>query len=55
MPTYELKQPHEHGGQKFAKGARIQVREAIAERLPGVFGNPIAEAAADKAAAKAKE
>jgi hypothetical protein len=55
MPTYALKKPHEHGGKQYAKDALITVREAIAKRLPDVFGDPIKEPAADKAAAKSKE
>jgi hypothetical protein len=55
MPTYVLKKPHEHGGKQYAKDDPITVREAIAKRLPEVFGDPINTAAAEKAAAKSKE
>ena len=55
MPLYELKAPHTHAGKAYDKGDRIEVREAIAKRLPETFGEPITETAPAKAVAKPKE
>lgn len=55
MPTYELLLPHKHCGTDYAKGDRVTVRKSLADRLPEVFGKPIAELPAEKAGAKGKE
>lgn len=55
MPLYKLKKPHTHAGKDYDAGEHVEVRQAIAERLPDTFGEPITETAPVKAGAKPKE